>query len=232
MRALAVAALATLAIGTGCSTAVGESVPSEMADRYPSTTASEWVTYADFVAVVTIPEDRRAVPAQEALKRGEGAVDRAVRFAVEEVVWRKEGSRQPPASIVYPALGWEFRGGDVENAAEVVPDDRPRFEPGNRYVVAFAWEPERCYEGDGVIPPRWVGLGSGSALPFDGDVIGAGEFAGEERGIVAAEEYAEQLPTDSVAALVTGEPLDRLRALLAEAEPEPKGDYGPAPSDC
>lgn len=232
MRALAVPACAALVMSAGCATSSVDSVTAEMSDRYPSTTAREWVTYADFVAVVTVPEDRRAEPAKEAVQRGEGNIERSVRFAVEEVVWRESGSRQPPASVVYPALGWQFRAGDVENAAELVPDDRPRFEPGNRYVVAFAWEPERCYEGDGVIPPGWVGLGAGSALPFDGDVIGAGEFAGEERDMLAAEEYAEGLPTDSVTVLVTGEPLDRLRTLLAEVEPGPKGDHGPAPGDC
>ena len=99
-------------------------------------------------------------------------------------------------------------------------------------MVTFVWEPPRCYEGDGRIPGRWVGLGAGSALPFDGETIGAGEFAGEVRDLDEAEEYAVTLSVDSVAAQVTGERLDSLRTLLADAEPEPKEDYGPQPSTC
>lgn len=203
-----------------------------LSDRYPNRSASEWITYGDFVAVVRVVEVRRAEPSSEAVGRGEGTIDRTVTFSVDEVIWRKADSRQPPAVIVYPALGWKFTGGDVEDAVKLVAHDRPRFESGHRYVVTFAWQPPRCDAGDGPTPGRWVGLGAGSALPFDGDVIGAGEFAGEVRDLEAAEDYAASLPAESVAAQVTGERLGVLADLLETATPEPKGDYGPTPSTC
>ena len=82
------------------------------------------------------------------------------------------------------------------------------------------------------MPDRWVGLGAGSALPFDEDVIGAGEFAGEVRDLEAAEEYSASLPAESVVAQSTGERLGVLSDLLESATPEPRGDYGPGPSTC
>ncbi len=232
MRRLQVPVLLAVALTAGCGLVGDSTVTAEPSDRYPSTTASDWVTYADFVAVVKVAEDRRAAPAQEARERGEGFIDRSVTLTVEKIVWRKADAPPAPATIVYPALGWMFRDGNVENTRELVPIDRPRYEQGHRYVSAFVWEPSRCYEGDGRLPARWVGLGSGSALPFDGERLGAGEFAGEGRNLEEAEEYAATLPADSVAAQVTGERLDALRTVLAEAQPKPKEDYGPQPSTC
>ncbi len=226
-------AFGVVALTAGCSATGQSTVKAELSDRYPSTTASDWVTYGDFVAVVRVAEDSRAELSAEVRERREGNIDRAVKLAIDEVVWQKQGSRRPPTTIVYPATGWHLREGvEIDDAAELVPDDRPRFEGGHRYVVTFAWQPPRCYVGDGARPARWVGLGSGSSLPFDGDVLGVGEFAGEPRDLKAAEEHSATLPGDSVAAQVTGEHIDVLAQLLADAKPEPKGDYEPSDSTC
>ncbi len=144
MATLRVRILLGAALITGCSVGGGSTVRAEGSDRYPSTTASDWVSYGDFVGVVTVAEERRAAAAQEALDRGEGSLGRSVNFTVEEVLWRR-APPELPAAIVYPALGWEFRDGNVENPSKVVSEDRPRFEPGHRYVVAFVHEPSRCY---------------------------------------------------------------------------------------
>lgn len=203
-----------------------------LSDRYPSTTASDWVTYGDVVAVVKVTGERRGEPSEDALKVGKGEVPRTVTFAVQDVVWERPGVKALPTSLEHPALGWRFEDGNVKDARALVADDRPSLRRGHTYVVAFAWQEERCYEGDGVIPARWVGLGAGSSIPLADGVLGAGEFAGEDRDLETARADAQKLPEGSVAGEVVGGTVEEVKTLLADATATAKGDYGPAPSDC
>ena len=183
MRGVA-ACLALLFVVVGCaSDDDGSGQPSGRAtvqtsldDAYPSTTAKDWVTYADAVAVVTVVNERNS-PSGIFEESGEGAVDRLITLQVDSVVWRRPGARELPPTLEYLALGWHVREGEsLPTAAEVVAPDRPRLELDRTYVMALEWQPPLCYQGDGEIPEKWGGLGSGSALPFEDRVVGAGEF--------------------------------------------------------
>lgn len=192
-----------------------------LSDRLPSTTPRDWVTYADQVAVVTVSSETR-MPAPETDDRGEGDIDRTVRLSVDKVVWRAPDSRPLPDEFTYAALGWHRHSGESASEPSVlVADDRPRLEVGHRYVMALEWDPVDCDRGgSGSIPASWRGLGSGSTLPFDGGVLGAGEFAGS---VVTAEQAIADADAPSlrgsVSARVAGEPLGTLRRLLMDTTP-------------
>jgi hypothetical protein len=203
-----------------------------LSDRYPSTTASDWVTYADFAAVVEVASEANGVPDKEDLERGEGDVGRTVNLRVLQVIWRSPGARPAPAEFEYAALGWHFSDGDSKDLRPMVANDRPRLEVGGTYLMAFTWQPEVCYEGDGSIPAHWNGLGGGSVLPYEQKSVGVGEFAGEQRGQQAALEDARTLPQDALAALATNRGADFVSQVLARTQPGEPEDLGPAPSSC
>lgn len=224
--------LSTAACGNSVSSDEPDVIHAQLSDRFPSTTATDWVTYGDAVAVVKVTASRRGEPSEDALEIGEGDVPRTVEFTVEDVVWERYGSERLPESLEYPALGWHFTDGGVKEAKVLVADDRPVFQAGNRYLITLAWQDERCYKGDGVIPAHWVGLGSGSSLPITGEILGVGEFGGVEQDLKGAQSAAKELPADSVVAQVVGGTVEDVQKLLENAAPVERGDYGPTPSDC
>lgn len=229
LRGLATALFACLLL-SGCG---GDSrVPVELSDRYPSTTAADWVTYADFAAVVEVVDEKSGQPSAEDLERGEGDITRTVTLRVAEVLWQAPDRRQAPVELEYAALGWQFQDGNPKDLQPMVASDRPRLEVGGTYLMAFKWQQEVCYEGDGVIPAHWNGLGSGSVLPYDGKTIGVGEFAGEQRDLDAASEDAKDLPSDALASQAVGKDGKFAAQLLESARPGQAEDYGPAPSTC
>jgi hypothetical protein len=237
MRTTRDAAPFLLSLVVACATVTGcnsntDPIAAELDDRYPSTSASDWVTYADFAAVVTVAAEESGSPNDEELERGEGDIDRAVVFSVDSVVWQKEGASAAPTDLEYAALGWQFGGGDAEARRPMISEDRPRLEVGETYVMAFAWQPRVCYEGDGVIPGHWNGLGYGSVLPYADETVGVGEFAGDQRSLEEAQKAAESLPTDSIAAQTVGQDASAVRALLDVATPSTIKDFGSAPSEC
>jgi hypothetical protein len=217
----------------GCERQEGSAtVSAELSDRFPSTTAEDWVTYADFAAEVEVADERSSAPSAEDLKRGEGDLERTVILSIEDVLWRAPGGEPPPTELEYSALGWRFDDADANERKAIVADDRPRLEVGHKYVLAFHWQAERCYEGDGVIPAHWNGLGAGSVLPYADDTIGVGEFAGERRDLDEARADAEELPDDSVAAAAVGQDAHVIAAMLDATQPGKVEDFGPTPSDC
>lgn len=230
-------AVATLSISmlTGCDDAptdAGSSVMVGLSDRYPSDTPQDWVTYADFAAEVEVVSETRTDPTSEDLKRGEGDLQRTVTLGVEDVLWRAPDGVAPPRELDYSALGYQFADGDAKTLQPMIAADRPRVEVGHRYVMAFRWQDERCYEGDGVIPAHWNGLGAGSELPYDNGAIGVGEFAGTDRSLETARTAARAFPNDSIAAQTVGLDASAVTALLTIATPGEEGDFGPTPSDC
>lgn len=225
--------MAALACGCGSARTGNASVHAELSDRFPSTTAQDWVTYADFAAVVTVTAEKAGKPDAEDLQRGEGEIERTVDLTVDRVIWQaRNAQRVPPSTLEYSALGWQFRGQDAKDRRPVVADDRPRLEVGHTYLMAFAWQPTVCYEGDGVIPGHWNGLGSGSVLPYDKAKVGVGEFASGNRDLASARAAVEQGPEGSLAASAVGQDAQAVADILANAKPGTKGDYGPMPSDC
>jgi hypothetical protein len=204
----------------------------ELSDRFPSSTAEDWVTYADFAAVVEMSRETKGEPDPTEVEHGEGDVPRTGVFTVKEVLWEADGGRRAPDSLEYSLLGWWLQDGDGKALAEEVSGDRPRLELGETYIISFAWQEERCYEGDGVVPAHWVGLGWGSELPYGDGQVGVGEFAGKQRDLREARAHADELPPESVSALTVGQPASAVAELLAQARPGPVEDYGPLPSDC
>ncbi|MEV0666325.1 hypothetical protein ACIBI3_19405 [Actinomadura luteofluorescens] len=160
-------------------------------DRLPSTSATDWVTYADHVVVASAASERRLPLGPTEAARGEGLIGRTVDMRVEKVLWSRKGAPEAaPKRWTYNAAGFALTGGDQKAAAPMALHGRPRMEAGHRYILAIAWEPARCSPGDRPEHARWMGLGEGSELPYDGGVIGQGEMEGRVRTAAQARALA------------------------------------------
>ncbi|MEV6030196.1 hypothetical protein AB0L65_03550 [Nonomuraea sp. NPDC052116] len=207
----------------------------EADDRLPSTTATDWVTYADHVVVVNAASEQTIPPNQTDVERGEGLIGRKVSLEVKNVLWSREGAAQPaPKEWEYYATGWTFTNRDVNNPTVLAGEGRPRIEPGHQYILAIAWEGPRCAEGDAPEPGRWMGLGEGSELPFDGDVIGQGEMEGRTQSVAEARTAAAEAdPNIGLEEEMVGNNADALAAKLKATPPGERQQFGPqATASC
>ncbi|MEV8378027.1 hypothetical protein AB0P21_35135 [Kribbella sp. NPDC056861] len=216
MAGLGIAAVAAAAIGISASgaatsdsarTAPADAPKALLADgddRLPSGAAADWVTYADHVVVVSVTGEKALQPTRTELDRGEGLIGRKVALTVDKVLWsRKDAARPAPRAWEYNAAGWAFSEGKPEQRTPVALHDRPRMEKGHQYVIALAWDGPRCSPGEAVEAGRWMGLGEGSELPFDGGVIGQGENEGAPQPLAKAR-------TDAAKAGAVGDLEDQL----------------------
>ncbi|MHC5260811.1 hypothetical protein ACYSUO_23255 [Streptomyces sp. UC4497] len=189
IRIMAAVAAATALAVTGAVSASGDSTDPEervitvhAVDHRPSQTASDWVTYADHVVAVTATAEQESPPTASEIERGEGLIGRKVTLRTDDVLWSRPGvSKAPPNSWQRPSVGWQFHEGDTDNRIKMVKADSPRIEVGHSYLIAIAWEDVSC-SGNG----QWRGLGEGSTLPYDGDVIGQGELEGRVQSAAQA----------------------------------------------
>lgn len=152
-------------------------VMSESADRAASSTASDWIARADHVVVATVVDEVPLEPAESEIERGEGLIQRDLKFRVEKVVWSTSAPAWPaPEQFDWLALGWLFKGTTDLTKSEMTGAHEPRFELGHTYILALEWEPAVCSD---TARGQWRGLGSGALLPYDNDRIGEGELEGD-----------------------------------------------------
>lgn len=191
-------------------------------DRYPNTTAKDWVTYADHVVIASAVADEALPLDEDDAANGEGAVDRMVTMQVDDVVWTSaEPRHEAPATFEWSGWGWALQNGERIEMAGV---DEPRVEVDHTYVMALVHEPEFT-DGGTRYPAKWVGLGSDSIIPYDGTELGVGEV----QGAVQSEPKAhDQDAVDfSLEDEMAGKGVDELVAALNDATPGPRGDFGP-----
>lgn len=203
------------------------------ADRRPDTTASDWVTYADYVVVVTPVSDTELPPTAIEVERGEGLILRKLELRVDEVLWRRPGRvAAAPETFTWTAHGWQFSDNDPANRVEMAARDEPRVETGHSYVMAIVHTPARCSPGD-FSPAGWRGLGTDSIIPFDGGVLGQGEEEGETRSAAASRAKVKpDEPNFSLEDRVVGTSKTNLRGLLERAKPTPAQQFGPSPESA
>ena len=149
---------------------------------------------------------------------------------MEKVLWSRPSPAQPaPDTYVRPSSGWVFKGG-VGNRHEYALAERPRIEVGHHYVIALAWSPAKCSEGDKPEPAQWVGLGEGSTVPYDEGVIGRGEMEGRQQAAAARESGVTALAAveGKLEEKLAGRSADALVAALKTAEPSQNRATAPA----
>ncbi|MET9959508.1 hypothetical protein ABZ128_10570 [Streptomyces sp. NPDC006326] len=183
-------------------------------EALPSTTARDWVSYADHVAVVRVVSEGEDAPSAEETAAGEGYISRTVKIDVAQKLWSRPGAPELPASVTSTVDGWSFKG---STRTPIARENASRLEPGHTYVIALA------RFGDG----QWSRTGSGAALPYDSSVLGNGEVMSKT---VTIEKAPSPMPpmvegpgldATEVAAVAKGQAASALASMLAQATAEP-----------
>ncbi len=195
-------------------------------DRRPNETATDWVTYADHVVVVTPVSESEIAPAQTELERGEGLLLRHVQLRVDDLLWSRPDAPEAPTSFGWTAYGWHFKDGSTDNRIKMAGEGDSRIELGHTYVMALQWEPARCSEGDHV-PASWRGLGGGSTIPFDAGVLGQGESEGRVQS-AAQVRAAADAAGGTLEEQMAGKASTDLTRVLESAQPAEPQDFGPS----
>lgn len=219
---------ATAAAGLALATAAcagssgGGPVIAEGSDRYPSTTAEDWVTYADHVVVATAVDDEALPLDEDDAANGEGAVDRMVNMQVDDVVWTSADPRhEAPGTFEWSGWGWALQDGE---RIEMAGADEPRVEVDHTYVMALVYEPEFT-DGGTQYPASWRSLGPDSVIPYDGTELGVGEVQGTvQREPTSPDPDAVDYSLEDE---MTGKGVDELVTALNGATPGARGDFGP-----
>lgn len=170
--ALAVTALLVTTVGCAPQTVRVEGV-----ELLPSTTSTDWATYADYVIEVKVLSEARIAPTSEEVAAGEGLIGRTVQVSVSEVKWKRPTTEiLAPVRMTWSAGGWAFKGGTEK---KLVFADTPELQVGHHYLVAVAYTPVSV-TGEG--SSEWIPLGGKAMLPFDSGVVGEGETITEHDG--------------------------------------------------
>lgn len=195
-------------------------------DRLPSRTASQWVTYADYVVEVTPVSQKEIPPMKEDLQHGEGVILRDVKLRVERVLWSRPGApKAAPEVFDWTAFGWKFSDGDMNHRTKMAVADAPRIEEGHHYILAIDWQAARCAPGD-YVPAQWDGLGEGSILPFDDKTIGEGEMEGQHQSVTQARADTDSSdPNYGLEDRMVGKSADTLVKILKNAQPHARKNF-------
>lgn len=200
--------------------------------RAASRTASDWVTSADHVLVVTVVDETRHEPSRTEIERGEGLIGRSATLRVSEVLWSAPDARQPaPATLDLSVGGWVFNDNNDTGTVRFALSNSSRLEVGHTYVKALQWLDDPCF--DDPDQGRWVGLGPGDSVPFDNGILGAGEFEGRVQTLdeATATWQASEPALPTLRGQMAGKSVDALVARLTSASPREEKGYEPTKCD-
>lgn len=190
-------------------------------DAVPSRTLEDWVSYGDHTVIVNVASETEIPATAEEVTAGEGYIGRTVNMQIDQTVWSRTGAPALPSTITMAVDGWSFQG---QTRTPIAREEGSRLEPGHTYILSLA------LLADG----SWTAAGSGAALPYDGSVVGAGEFRGmtmnqaefsaaiDEEGTSAAEGVAgTDVMGDPVYLVAEGKTSQQVGDMLTTTDPDP-----------
>ncbi|MFI9556396.1 hypothetical protein [Nonomuraea endophytica] len=184
-----------------------------------SRTADHWVSGAQHVVTYTVTGETGQPPQDNEVERQEGLTYRTVHAHVDKVLWSKDGAPKPPAGTWdFRTYGSAFNNNDGAGTAKFALEGRPRVEAGHTYIAALRWRDDPC--SDDPAKGTWGSLGSGAILPYDGEVIGQGEYEGRVRTAVQNKALmTEESPDGALAGKLAGQKVESLLEALKQAKP-------------
>lgn len=179
----------------------------------PAESATDWVSYGDQTAVVTVEAEHAGTATAEETESGEAYLSRTVDLRVKERVWARSGAAALPDTLSIPVNGWQLKDGV---RLRVGSHDSSRLEVGHDYVIVFA----HFSDGD------WSPLGAGGILPYDEGQVGQGEYQGAPLSVAAYQAEVEQQVVpgaeEPVSYRTAGKSATSVKSLLQSTTPDPK----------
>lgn len=175
--------------------------------QFPYKTASDVVSYADHVAIVTAVSQREAPPSAEPETGAPSdTVSRWVTFRVDDVLWSRAGA--PVAPTKFTALWWGWLAKDHQ---PIVMDGTPWVFVGGHYVVPIAFDGKAFT----VIQPYAVFRFDRGAVTLEvQNTALSRSLDGASRGGIA-KVFAAAVPDPLAVRYASLPPRDRLNAVIA-----------------
>lgn len=177
----------------------------EASTLLPGDSVSDWVTYADQVAVVSVHDERQRPMRPWVKAYGEGTIGRDVTIKIERTLWRRDEAPEPPKSFSLLVTGWVVVDGKKHDFQVT---RGSRIEPNHRYIMPLARFPSG----------EWYPISPVAVLPYDDERIGNGEHRGGELTTRAAKSQRDRRADD-------------LAKELAKTAPDPAGAANGADDD-
>lgn len=145
-RWIGIALLAVLTPLAGCGQAAdGEAADgadrkdemvTEGAQLFALDTPRDVVTWTDTVAVITVTGDRTVSGEEPGIPEGGSWMNgRELSIELDQVLWSRPDSKQPPEAFECTGAGWWIQDGNVEHPTPMRQDGGLRFEMGKSYVA-------------------------------------------------------------------------------------------------
>jgi hypothetical protein len=160
---------------------------------FPDTSLTDWRSYADQLAVVSVLSEEQLELDPEVQRAGEGYVTRSLRVRIEVSLWTAPGVSARSGEIRMHALGWILKRGEL---IEFGVHNAPRLVPGARYVIPLVYFDESSV----------YKLASGAVIPFPGDQLAAEDVRVWGQGATARELSGR--PLADIAAALEAAPVD------------------------
>lgn len=182
-------------------------------DWLPNGTLTDWVTYADHVAVVRFDSSRAIAPSQAERDAGEGFIPRATSFSVVDVIWTREGAPPPPKTLEFGIDGWSFEG---DRKLPLKTEGQPAIDKlGTEYLMPISY-----IRKDGTaLKDFWTYLSAGSILPVFDEVVANVDQSESGAPVSAATKAMAGHKLAEISSILEAQPADPFAAPFANDPP-------------
>jgi hypothetical protein len=134
----------------------------------PSESLTDWDSFADHLAVVTLTSERKLPPTPEEIAAGEGYIPRVITLRIDSVLWSRDQAPAAPAAFEIDLDGWSFQGATL---TPIRLEGEPMMNVGSQYVMPIVY----LQQSKVVQVPGWSPLAPDSIIPYQSDVLGRGD---------------------------------------------------------
>lgn len=142
--------------GRGDGARSDDRVPSMMgAKRVPDESLTDWVSYGDHLALVTVTGDRMLPVDPATRETGEGIVGREIDVRIDRMLWSRDQAPRLPEVVSFNDVPYAYEHGKT---TPMTFNGTSGYQPRERYLMLLT-----CFvDGCGAIGPR---------LPYDGSKV-------------------------------------------------------------
>src|SRR3954452_1191701 len=134
----------------------------------PSTSLTDWSSFADHLATVTVTAERKLSPSPDEVAAGEGYIPRVITLRVDSLLWSRTKAPAAPASFDIDLDGWMFHGSTLTPTRL---EGEPMMTVGKQYVMPIVY----LQASPNVQVPGWSPLAPDSIIPVASGVLGQGD---------------------------------------------------------
>ena len=169
---MAAVLMGTVAVA-GCSSAGRHSTTVAKIDpdaAFYADTLQQWKDYGDAIVAARVTSDRPDPRDSKNPDVNGGLFNRLATLQVTRTFWARDAAhRPPPHPFTISVWGWFDKSSGHGTRTPIAVVGNPRLEPGHSYLLVLC-----------LLRKHWTTVSGGASVPFDGGVVGHGEWKGRD----------------------------------------------------